>query len=109
MLAAAERPLPTASIYDVVDDADLDQRELCREIRRSSEARIQPLMVPYAGVWSLMLGVDLLHLVRHGRLGTTRYRLKRTLAPMRFPCTAARRDLAWQPRVSLAEGLARIL
>jgi nucleoside-diphosphate-sugar epimerase len=56
-----------------------------------------------------MLGVDLMSLVRHRKLGTARYRLKRTLAPMRFECTAARKDLGWYPRIPLAEGLSRVL
>jgi nucleoside-diphosphate-sugar epimerase len=56
-----------------------------------------------------MLGLDLLSLVRHRKLGTARYRLQRTLAPMKFECEAARKDLGWRPRVTLAEGLARVL
>jgi nucleoside-diphosphate-sugar epimerase len=56
-----------------------------------------------------MLAVDLVSLARNRKLGTARYRLKRTLAPMRFDCAAAKQDLDWQPRVSLAEGLARVL
>jgi nucleoside-diphosphate-sugar epimerase len=31
------------------------------------------------------------------------------LAPMRFECAAARRDLGWRPRVPLAVGLSRVL
>jgi nucleoside-diphosphate-sugar epimerase len=56
-----------------------------------------------------MLALDLVSLARTRKLGTARYRLKRTLAPMRFDCAAARKDLAWQPRVTLADGLARVL
>jgi nucleoside-diphosphate-sugar epimerase len=56
-----------------------------------------------------MLGMDLMSLVRHRQLGTARYRLARILAPLRFECAAARRDLGWRPRVSLAEGLTRVL
>jgi len=56
-----------------------------------------------------MLGLDLVTLVRQGHLGTARYRLQRTLAPMRFECAAARQELGWQPRVTLAQGLARVL
>jgi nucleoside-diphosphate-sugar epimerase len=55
-----------------------------------------------------MFGLDLLSLIRHRKLGSTRYRLRRTLAPMRFECSAARRDLGWHPRVPLALGLARV-
>jgi nucleoside-diphosphate-sugar epimerase len=60
-------------------------------------------------VWTAMLAVDLVSLVRNRKLGTARYRLQRTLAPMRFECTAARKDLGWRPRVTLREGLGRVL
>ena len=56
-----------------------------------------------------MLALDLFSLVRTGQLGTRRYRLQRSLAPMRFECAAARKDLGWRPRVTLAQGLARVL
>jgi nucleoside-diphosphate-sugar epimerase len=57
----------------------------------------------------MMLGVDFVALVRHRKLGSARFRLKRTLADMRFQCIAARTDLGWQPRISLDEGLKRAL
>ena len=55
----------------------------------------------------MMLGVDLLSLIRRRRLGTARYRLDRTLANMRFKCAAAREELKWNARVSLVDALAR--
>ena len=109
MLAAARSGVPTGSIYNLVDSADCDQEELARTICELSEGRIRPVFAPYPLVWAAMLALDLLSLVRKGQLGTRRYRLQRTLAPMRFECAAARRDLGWRPRVSLAEGLARVL
>jgi nucleoside-diphosphate-sugar epimerase len=71
--------------------------------------RIRPVFAPYPLVWLAMLGLDLLSLVRYRKMGTARYRLRRTLAPMRFECTAARQDLGWRPRVGLTEGLSRVL
>jgi 2-alkyl-3-oxoalkanoate reductase len=109
MLAAAHSGVPTGSIYNLVDSADCDQEELARTIAELSEGRIRPVFAPYALVWAVMLALDLLSLVRTGQLGTRRYRLQRTLAPMRFECAAARKDLGWRPRVSLAQGLARVL
>jgi nucleoside-diphosphate-sugar epimerase len=78
-------------------------------IAGSRRVPMRPLFFPYAFVWTLMLGVDLLAMMRHGKLGTARFRLKRTLANMRFRCSAARKDLGWEPRVSLADGLARVV
>jgi nucleoside-diphosphate-sugar epimerase/predicted dehydrogenase len=109
MLAATRSGVPTGSVYNLVDPADCDQDELARTLHQVSGGRIRPLFAPYPLVWTAMLGVDLVSLLRHRKLGTARYRLQRTLAPMRFECTAARKDLGWQPRVSLAHGLARVL
>ncbi len=44
----------------------------------------------------MMLGIDLLSLLRNKKLGTARYRLKRTLGDMRYPCVAAREKLGWR-------------
>lgn len=109
MLAAARSQVPSGSVYNLVDRSDCDQGELARTLTQVSAGRIRPLFAPYPLVWTAMFGVDLLSLVRRRKLGTARYRLQRTLAPMRFECAAARRDLGWQPRVPLALGLARVL
>jgi nucleoside-diphosphate-sugar epimerase len=109
MLAAARSTVPTGSVYNLVDSADCDQEELARTISELSQGRIRPVFAPYPLVWVAMLALDFLHFVRSGQLGTRRYRLQRTLAPMRFECAAARKDLGWLPRVSLAQGLARVL
>jgi nucleoside-diphosphate-sugar epimerase len=109
MLAAARSGVPTGSVYNLVDPAPCDQEELARTVCEVTGGRIRPVFAPYPLVWTAMLGVDLMSLVRHRQLGTARYRLERTLAPMPFECTAARNDLGWRPRVTLAEGLARVL
>ncbi len=49
------------------------------------------------------LGLDLLQLVRRRTHGTARYRLKRTLADMRYPSVAARKELGWEPQVGFEE------
>jgi nucleoside-diphosphate-sugar epimerase len=107
MLAAAGSDLHTGSIYNVVDSAEVDQGDVARSLRDLTQGQIRPIFLPYFTVWSLMLGVDLLALLRKGKMGTARFRLHRTLANMRFKCSAAREDLKWAPRVSLQEGLAR--
>jgi nucleoside-diphosphate-sugar epimerase/predicted dehydrogenase len=109
LLAAAVSDVPTGSVYNLVDSGNCDQEELARTVREVTGGRIRPLFAPYPLVWAAMLGVDLISLVRHRKLGTARYRLRRTLAPMRFECTAARKDLGWRPRVTLREGLGRVL
>jgi 2-alkyl-3-oxoalkanoate reductase len=109
MLAAARSQVPTGSVYNLVDTADCDQEQLARTLQQVSAGRIRPHFAPYPLVWTAMLGLDLMSLVRHRKLGTARYRLQRTLAPMRFECSAARNDLGWRPQVPLAVGLGRVL
>ena len=106
MFAAANSDVRTGSIYNVVD-SDVNQGEVGRILGEVSQGYIRPLFVPYIIVWSMMLGIDLLSLIRRRRLGTARYRLERTLANMRFKCAAARKELKWTPRVSVADALAR--
>ena len=109
MLAAAQSGVPTGSVYNLVDSPDCDQDEVARTLSEVTEGRIRPVFAPYPLVWAAMLGVDLMTFIRHGQMGTARSRLQRTLAPMRFECSAARNDLGWRPRVTLAQGLARAL
>jgi 2-alkyl-3-oxoalkanoate reductase len=109
MRAAAETEGPSPRVYNVVDSAKTDQGEISRTLRRITGERVRPLFLPYGLVWTLMLGVDVLTLARRHKLGTARFRLKRTLADMRFDCASARAELGWQPRVSLEEGLAQVL
>jgi predicted dehydrogenase/nucleoside-diphosphate-sugar epimerase len=106
MLAAADSDAQTGSIFNVVD-SDVDQGEVVRALREVSHGYIRPVFVPYVVVWSMMLGIDLLSLIRRRELGTARYRLQRTLANMRFKCGAAREELKWNARVSLIDALAR--
>lgn len=109
MLAAADAKVPSGSVYNLVDSSSCDQEELARTLQQVSGGRIRPLFAPYPMVWALMLGADLVSLLRHRKWGTARYRLRRTLAPMRFECAAARKDLGWSPRVPLTVGLSRVL
>jgi nucleoside-diphosphate-sugar epimerase len=107
MLAAARSNVPTGRIYNIVDSADVDQGQVARTLREVTQGHIRPMFIPYAVVWSMMLGVDAVALLRNGKLGTARFRLYRTLGNMRFQCAAAREELQWTPRVALEEALAR--
>jgi nucleoside-diphosphate-sugar epimerase len=109
LLAAERSDVPSGSIYNVVDVTDLEQGELSQILREVSGGSIRPMFFPYGLAWLLMLGVDAVTLLKERKSGTARFRLKRTLADMRFSCAAARRDLGWEPRVSLRDGLRRTL
>jgi nucleoside-diphosphate-sugar epimerase/predicted dehydrogenase len=109
MLAAARSEVGTGSVYNVVDSPETNQAHVATTLRQVSGGRIKPIFLPYGLAWLLMLAVDLLSLVRHREMGTARYRLRRTLADMRYECNAVRGDLGWEPRVSLREGLSRVI
>jgi len=109
MRLAAKWQGASGSVFNVIDEADGDQAQVGRTLREVTNGRIRPVYLPYPLVWSLMLAVDLLSLARKRKMGTARYRLERTLANMRYRSEAARRDLGWSPRVTLAEGLRQTL
>jgi predicted dehydrogenase/nucleoside-diphosphate-sugar epimerase len=109
MLAAERTEVPSGSVFNVVDDPECNQGLVAAALVETSQGRIRPRFVPYPLVWLLMLVADVFALVRRGKLGTARYRLARTLAEMRYPCLAARERLHWTPRVSLIQGLARVV
>jgi nucleoside-diphosphate-sugar epimerase len=109
MLAAADSDTSSGGVYNIVDEAELDQGTLARLLVEVSGGRIRPVFLPYPLVWAMMLGLDVLSLARRRAPGTARYRLARTLADMRYRCEAARTELGWAPKVSLREGLAQTL
>jgi nucleoside-diphosphate-sugar epimerase len=106
MLAAANSSVDTGSVYNIVDSPELEQGELRRVVCDVTQGHVRPILAPYPVVWLMMFGVDLVSLLRRGRLGTARFRLNRTLANMRFKCVAAREDLKWTARVPLRDALA---
>src|SRR5262249_26438359 len=70
MLASERSEAPTGSVYNVIDSAEVDQGAVARALRTVSGERIRPVFIPYALVWMLMLGIDLIPLARQGKLGT---------------------------------------
>jgi nucleoside-diphosphate-sugar epimerase/predicted dehydrogenase len=109
MIASASAQVPTGSIFNIVDSSELTQGAVAATLSELTDGRIQPTFVPYPIAWGLMLAIDGMSVLRGRGAGTARYRLKRTLSDLRFPCEAARRELGWSPRVSLREGLAQVL
>jgi predicted dehydrogenase/nucleoside-diphosphate-sugar epimerase len=109
MLAAESKDVPSGRVYNLIDEPELDQSGVAQLLREESEGRIRPLFLPYPAAWSLMLALDVLSLVRGRGMGTARYRLKRTVADMRYPSRAAREELGWKPRVGPREGLRRVI
>jgi nucleoside-diphosphate-sugar epimerase/predicted dehydrogenase len=103
---ALDSPAASGTAFNLVDAPSPTQAELAAAIRAATGGRVRPAFLPYPVAWTLMLGLDLLALLR-GRPATARYRLRRTLAEMRYPSRRARRELLWKPSVSLAEGLRR--
>jgi nucleoside-diphosphate-sugar epimerase len=107
MLLAANSTLPSGSVFNIVDEAGMNQGGVARALREASDGKIRPIFLPYALGWLLMRGVDLAMFALKREPGTATYRLARTVANMRFRCESAHRELGWSPRVSVADGLAR--
>ena len=106
LLLAAEKDVPNGTIFQLVDDGAIRQNEYIEWVRRSG----RPVRVSHVPAWFLMCaawGVQLLGKILKRPVPLTPYRV-RSLTPL-WPCdcTAAHRQLGWQSRYTLQEGLAR--
>ncbi len=107
MIAAWRSAASSGTIFNIVDDPDLTQRHFASVLRQRTRDRVRVVFVPPLWLTAASIGLDTLLWLRRGRGGTVRYRIRRTLADMRFPCLPARNELGWTPRVSLEEGIER--
>jgi len=105
MIAAAGASVPSGRIYDIVDQPELSQGEVRTAVIDVSSGDVRPFLVPTAIAWLAMGASDVLGMFRRRQLGTARYRLRRTIANIRFRTDAARSELGWQPKVTFREAL----
>jgi nucleoside-diphosphate-sugar epimerase len=95
-----------ARAYTIVD-CNVPQAEYARLYREAAGEHWQPLYVPAA----LLLPAARLAELGFGLLRRasplTRHQLRRTTWSAYYDCGRAERELGWQPRVALAEGLRR--
>ncbi len=106
MLLAAEKDLPNGSIFQIVDSGGVRQNEYIEWVRTSG----RPVRVAHVPGWFMTFagwGVELLGKILKRSVPLTPYRV-RSITPL-WPCdcTRAHRQLGWEPRYTLGDGLAR--
>jgi nucleoside-diphosphate-sugar epimerase len=104
VLRCLDRPAPLAGTWNVADGPAPTQRQLMEAIARALDRR-PPLRVPEPAVRLVAGGLDLLTR-RHFHL---RDRVRKLSQPTEFAGGALDRQLDYQPRVSLDEGLRRTI
>lgn len=107
ILLAASAQVPPGSIFHIVDQEHITQREYVEACRAARAERLRVYYVPRWLLWLLAAGVECLGRLLNRDLPLSRYRV-RSLKPLSdLDCTAAREGLGWQPRVGAREGLRR--
>jgi 2-alkyl-3-oxoalkanoate reductase len=107
ILLAISSDKAVGQVYNLVDGDAITQKEFLDRYRAAVDDRFVTLSLPL----SLLLAGAVLarHLKRFGMTSivTTAYGLRAQYANVRFDAAKARRDLGWQPHITLKEGLRR--
>lgn len=107
-LVLAARVAPTdGSVFHVVDEPAVTQRQLAQELGAAAGLRVVHL--PQGLVELLARALEALGRLLGRGVPLTRYRLASAQADLRFDCTRARTVLGWAPRVGVRPGLRRLL
>jgi 2-alkyl-3-oxoalkanoate reductase len=105
MLLAVEVPSVETKQFNILDDDHLTQEQYSR-IRR----KIEGTRIHFLPGWPFRVASPLVeiagHILPHERLKTfSRHQLDRTIQMVRYDTTRIRKELGWQPRVGLEQGL----
>ena len=106
LLLAAERDLPSGSVFHVVDPEGIRQRDyvnLVRQSGRDIRAAYFPKWFLYTAGW----GVELLGRILRRNVPLSRYRVSSIRPLWPCDCSAAILQLGWEPGVAVADGFAR--
>ena len=111
ILLAATSDVAAGQVYNVVDEPQISGRDALAE--RATLTGNQPLLVPVPA-WMLLIAGALVELPSNLRGAVTPPPLTRHLVhaacrDIRYDASKARRELGWQQRFSLEEGLRRTL
>jgi nucleoside-diphosphate-sugar epimerase len=106
LVLGATRPGLEGKLVNLVDPAVVTQREFVR-IAQSARPNIKASYVPKLVLMTAAIGIEALgHLLKRG-VPLSRYRIRSIRPLSNFDQTAAQEQLAWTPRVGVAEGLRR--
>ena len=96
--------------YNVVDDDEVTQRVYAEHMGQALGVRPSTYYLPLSTVRLLATGADLARAALRGRRSPQGlfHRITRSLQSVRYNTSYAKKELAWQPRVTFEEALKRI-
>lgn len=107
LLLAGEKPQSAFPVYNIVDGAIL-QGDLLQRQAEASGRGFRTIYLPprLVGAGASMLE-KIYRILRKGAPALSRYRVQRACQSLAHDTTKARKELGWQPVMSLPEGLAQ--
>jgi predicted dehydrogenase/nucleoside-diphosphate-sugar epimerase len=109
IMLASENPEAIGQAFHIVDDGDITQRQYLARYMAETLARFKTVSLPFPLLLLAIKQVDLLR-----RLGVLKpasapsyYGLVTKYKSLRYDTSKAKKDLQWQPQVTLEEGLKR--
>lgn len=106
VIAAGTRPGVTGSIFHLVDDVPVSQRDYIAMYRNAARAPVQAWYAPRSALFAAGSALEGIGLVLRRNVPLNRYRVQ-SIKELIFDCSAARTQLAWRPSVGVRDGLAR--
>ncbi len=96
LIAAATQPTARGAIFHLVDSTPVTQRDYIVRCRETANGVLRAHYVPRALLLAAGAALELVGSLVRRNLPLTRYRV-RSINALTFDCTAARRQLGWEP------------
>ncbi len=109
ILLAGTQDEAVGHVYNIVDDDQITQRQYVKELIKGTGGKGIALRVPFGFFYSASFVLEKQAVWRKKTTPPllTRYRLLSASRDVRYDTTRAKKELHWQPVVSLEEGLKR--
>jgi nucleoside-diphosphate-sugar epimerase len=106
MLAAATRPDVCASVFHLVDSTPVTQRTYITRCQEEGNGALRANYMPRMALLAAGAALDVVGGLLRKNLPLTRYRV-RSIKELTFDCSAARRQLGWEPTTGVSFGTTR--
>jgi 2-alkyl-3-oxoalkanoate reductase len=101
MIAAATRPNVCGAIFHLVDSTPVTQRDYITRCQEEACGSIRASYVPRTMLLTAAAALDLVGTLLKWNLPLTRYRVQ-SIKELTFDCSAARRQLGWEPMTGVS-------